>query len=64
MNLHQFFIHGPPPPSAQQVASAIDEYERFELQLGDDPSAIADCLGWTRGTGAVIRRMSRERRAA
>jgi hypothetical protein len=52
------------PPSKRQYDDAMDAYDRLEARLGDNPSAIADHLGWSRGTGAVIRRMSRERRAA
>jgi hypothetical protein len=62
VNLHNFFIHGPPPPSAQQVAAAIDEYERWAAG-GLEPNDIARRMGVTGGTVCVLRRMSLERGA-
>ena len=56
------FQSGFVPPSERVLDAAMDAYDRLERSLGDDPSAIADHMGWTRGTGAVVRRMVRERR--
>ena len=50
-------------PTAAQFDRAMDDYDRLSAQLGDDPNAIADRMGWTRGTGyaAIARnRLSRD----
>lgn len=48
-------------PTDAQYREAMDAYEALKPLLGDDPNAIADRLGWTRGTGCVVRRMANER---
>jgi hypothetical protein len=57
-----FWRDGRQFPSDRQFDDAISDYERHEQRLGDDPNAIADAMGITRGSGCVIRRMARERR--
>jgi hypothetical protein len=56
------FTSGYLPPSQAQFDRAMDDYERVAALLGDDPNAIADHMGWTRGTGCVLKRMAAERR--
>lgn len=50
--------------SQAQLDGMANAYERLTGTYGDNPNAIADEMGWTRGTGCVVRRISRERGAA
>ena len=59
-----YFRDGRQFPSDKQFADAMDAYDALRPLLGDDPNAIAQHLGWTGGTAAVIRRMANERRSA
>jgi hypothetical protein len=58
-----FFRDGRTFPTPAQYAEAMDAYAALKARLGDDPNAIADALGWTRGTGCRIRYLLNERSA-
>lgn len=64
MKLNPGFFHGGYYPTQRQIDAACDDYEQLEKQLGDDPNAIADAMGITRGSGCVLRRICRERAAS
>lgn len=56
-----FWRDGRSFPTDRQYAEAMDAYDALKQRLGDDPNAIADHMGWTRGTACVVRRMLSER---
>jgi hypothetical protein len=46
-------------PTRAQMLAAVELYDKHASR-GLEPNSIADAVGWTRGTAAVVRRWSLE----